>query len=118
MLNLVKKIAQSISHANNGIISFFKIDYKAKIHLAAAILILIVGLFLDFSSISWLAITFCVGLVFAAEMFNTALEKLCNKIQPEIDPDIKTIKDIAAAAVWVTSLMAAIVGVIVIYMAW
>jgi undecaprenol kinase/diacylglycerol kinase (ATP) len=43
-------------------------------------------------------------------MFNSALEKLCDKVNPEMDPQIKVIKDMAAGAVLWTSLLAAVAG--------
>jgi diacylglycerol kinase len=39
------------------------------------------------------------ALVLAAELFNTALEELCDVVHPERAPQIGAIKDIAAAAV-------------------
>jgi diacylglycerol kinase len=38
------------------------------------------------------------------------LEKLCDKINPEWDPEIKVIKDMAAGAVLWTSLLSIVAG--------
>ena len=54
-----------------------------------------------------------IGFVLTAETFNTALEELCDKFQPEHDPHIAKIKDLAAAAVLVSSITALIVGLII-----
>lgn len=51
-----------------------------------------------------------IGLVLSAETFNTALEELCDKFEPTHDPHIAKIKDLAAAAVFITACTAFIVG--------
>lgn len=62
-------------------------------------------------AIYWWAIVFVVvAMVIAAEMFNTAVEGLCDFIQPEKDERIKNIKDVAAGAVLVTSVGAILVA--------
>ena len=48
-----------------------------------------------------------------AEAFNTAIEKLCDKVSPERDPLIKTTKDVAAGAVLLFVLGAVAVGLII-----
>ncbi len=44
-------------------------------------------------------------LVIMAELLNTAIELLSNKICPQKDEDIRNIKDIASAAVFVTVII-------------
>ncbi len=52
-------------------------------------------------------------MVFAAETVNTAIEKLCDKLQPQQDPAIKTIKDLAAASVLFVVIGAISAGLII-----
>jgi len=52
----------------------------------------------------------CVGLVLAAEMFNTAIELLSREITREERPGIAAALDIASGAVLTVSLAAAAVG--------
>jgi diacylglycerol kinase (ATP) len=49
--------------------------------------------------------------VFAAEMFNTAVEHLADHLHPEVHPSIRIVKDCAAAGVLIASLGAVAVGV-------
>jgi len=51
-------------------------------------------------------------LVFVVELLNTAIEKLCDRVNLEIDPQIGRVKDMGSAAVAVTLLLAAAVWVI------
>jgi len=61
----------------------------------------------------WLFIVIAIGLVWVAELFNTAIEKLCDMVCPEQHPQIKFIKDVSAAAVLVTAIIAMITGCII-----
>jgi diacylglycerol kinase (ATP) len=51
------------------------------------------------------------GAVIAAELFNTAIEALADRVQPQQDPAIRIVKDCAAAAVLVTCLAAVAVAI-------
>jgi len=65
--------------------------------------------------IYWWAILFVViAMVVAAEMFNTAIEGICDFIQPEQDERIRNIKDVAAGAVLVTSVGATVVALVLL----
>lgn len=52
----------------------------------------------------------CFG-VLAAEIFNTAIEKICDIVQPEFDKRIGFIKDISAGAVTLMAILSVIVGI-------
>jgi len=58
----------------------------------------------------WAIVIIVIAMVLAAEIFNTAIEGICDFIQPENDERIKNIKDVAAGAVLVTSLGAVVVA--------
>ena len=44
------------------------------------------------------------ALVLAAELFNTAIERLADHLHPQLHPEIRIVKDCAAAAVLCVSL--------------
>ena len=52
-------------------------------------------------------------MVWTAEIFNTAIEKTMDFISREKHPQIKLVKDLAAAAVLITAVSAIIVGAII-----
>lgn len=110
--SLIKRI-QSFRYAMNGIKILFSTEHNARIHLIATILVFIAGVLLDIDSFDWILIIFAVGLVFVAEIFNTALEYLSDFLHPEKHSEIKKVKDIAAAGVLVATLTAAAIGIFV-----
>lgn len=61
----------------------------------------------------WLALVgLAVALVLAAELFNSALEALVDHLHPEIHPEIRVVKDMAAAGVLIVCLGALAVGLL------
>lgn len=56
---------------------------------------------------------FAIGLVFAAELFNSALENLADHLSPEQHENIKKVKDLSAAAVLVSAITAIAIGCVV-----
>ena len=68
---------------------------------------------LGISAGEWRAVILAIALVWTAEALNTALELLCDVASPEFHPLIQKGKDIAAAAVLLSSIGAAVIGLLV-----
>jgi len=109
----IKKRFRSLGFAFEGLYSFFSSQHNALLHAIATVFALVMGIVFNLSRLEWLFIVFAIGLVWMAELFNTAIENLCDKICPEKDPQIKFIKDVAAAAVLSTAFLALITACII-----
>lgn len=101
------------SDAFNGIVSALKSQKNMKIHIVAAILVIGCGFFFNISTTEWSILILTIGLVIAAEIFNTAIEWICDFIEPNHNKKIGLIKDAAAGAVLILSIAAAIVGLLI-----
>jgi len=106
----MKKLIISFSHAFAGIRSLFAHERNAKWHLLFATIAVVLGFYTQISKFEWIVVLVCIAMVISAEAYNTAIEKLCDIVQPEKDPRIKVIKDVSAAAVLILSLAALIIG--------
>ena len=84
---------------------------NARLHLIAAIAVVLLGCYFQVSINEWILITIAIAMVFSAELFNTAIERLADAIDLEYNPKIKAIKDLAAGGVLITALGAAIIGI-------
>ncbi|MEZ5082422.1 MAG: diacylglycerol kinase family protein [Bacteroidales bacterium] len=111
--NPVKRQLISFKFAYNGIRQFISNERNAKIHILAALFVLILGWILSISPVEWCIIIFAIVLVISAEIFNSSIEKLTDKISPEIDQTAGLIKDFAAAAVLVSAIGAFFIGLII-----
>ncbi len=100
-------------YAISGLMYALRREYNLRIHAGSAAAVCIAGFLLRISTTEWLLVIASVAAVIAAELFNTAVEVLCNHVTPEYHPAIKHVKDISAAAVLVVSASAAITGAII-----
>lgn len=103
---MLKQMFKSIGVAFDGIVDLIKSENNAKIHLVSTIVVIIVGLKLQFLAIEWLWISLAISGVWVAELINTAIEKLTDLVSPEINPIAKKVKDYAAGAVLVMAIWA------------
>ncbi len=104
---------KSFSYAWNGLIKLFKNEPNAQIHLLAAFVATIFGLFLRIRPVEWISLAMVIALVIMAELLNTSIEKLADAVMPKRNEKIGMAKDFAAGAVLIAAVLAVIVGAII-----
>src|SRR3989344_1895103 len=104
---------KSFGYAIEGIVYSFKKGTHFKIHVATAIVVVILGLIYAISSFEWLVVLLISSAVIAAEAFNTAIEETCDILHPEHHPGARLAKHCAAGAVLILSIAAVIIGLII-----
>jgi diacylglycerol kinase (ATP) len=90
-----------------------KTQHNSWIHLVVTGVVLAVGVMLRITAIEWCVLTLAMASVWITETLNTAIEFLTDLVSPEFHPIAGQVKDLAAAAVLISAMGAAIVGVIV-----
>ncbi|MFO7620165.1 MAG: diacylglycerol kinase family protein [Bacteroidales bacterium] len=100
----------SFRFASKGLLTLLKYEHNSRIHLLAALAVIAAGIVLKISMPEWCLIIIVTGLVFMAELLNTALEEMSDVIDPEWNEKIRKVKDYAAAAVLISSIVSAVVG--------
>ncbi|MEP7264213.1 MAG: diacylglycerol kinase family protein [Bacteroidota bacterium] len=103
---------KSFRYAFNGMRLLILQEHNARIHFVAAIIAILMGYILNLTSAEWCLLTLVIAGVFIAELINTAIENLCNVVQPDYHEKIKVVKDVSAAAVLLAALSAVIVAMI------
>lgn len=88
-------------------------SFKTQVIAAAAVLGALA--WLRPAPLWWAIAGLTVGLVLAAEIFNTAVEGLADHLHPEQHPAIRVVKDCAAGAVLVASIAALAVAAAFVY---
>ncbi len=112
--SVVLKALHSFRYAFSGVVALCRYENNVTIHLGIALLVIIAGCFLTLSNLEWCLLIIQIGFVLTAEAFNTSIEKLADRVSPDIDPAIKWVKDLAAGAVLISALTAAIVGILIL----
>lgn len=106
-------IHKSFQNAFRGIFFMMKSERNFQLELLAFVINLFLIFFLKLSSIDTILILMVSFGVLTAEIFNTAVEKICDIIQPDFDKRIGFIKDISAGAVILMTILSIIVGILV-----
>lgn len=108
-----KERGNSFTYAWDGIKAVFRTEHNTWIHMALTVAALVLGWVLHVSRGEWIALLIVMTMVWVAEIFNTAIEKTMDFISTQKHPQIKLVKDLAAAAVLLAALCALVTGAII-----
>ncbi|KAA5537801.1 MAG: diacylglycerol kinase family protein [Myroides sp.] len=104
---------KSVTYAVKGFYLLITTEHSIMVQLTISALMCILGFYLKISAVEWMFQILAIGLVLTAESLNTAIEAICDYIQPNFDKKIGFIKDIAAGAVTFAALTAVVIGAII-----
>lgn len=106
---------QSLQFAGRGLRDAWRSQRTMRVHVAAAAVVAATSLWLDVAPAEAAVLLVTVAAVLAAELFNTAVEVLVDLVVGEQHHDLaRRAKDLSAAAVLVTAVAAAGVGLFVL----
>ena len=111
----IKKLGRSFVNAFNGYKYAIKKEQNLKIETAAAILVVATMIMLPVKKWEAVVLVLVISFVLVLEVFNTFLERLVNLLKPRVHPQARVIKDLMAAAVFIASVGAAIVGILIFW---
>ncbi|SMC93967.1 diacylglycerol kinase family protein [Sporomusa malonica] len=109
------RVLAAFRYALAGIIYCVRRERHVKLHLAAAFAAIGLAWWLELSSIEVVVLLMTIAGVITAEIFNTALEAIVDKVSPEYHPLAKVAKDAAAGAVLVQAVAALGVGYVLFW---
>ncbi len=109
----IKRFIRSFRYSLEGFVHIFKYHQNIRFHSFAALAVIMLALLLQLSRIEFLFILLAIFIVFVAEMINTAIEEMTNLITTEHRKEAKIAKDVASAAVLLSSILAFIIGMII-----
>jgi diacylglycerol kinase len=107
-------LLKSAYHAFSGLLWLAPRVPSLKLGMALSVLLVGLGLLLRFSLIEIAFLVVMGTMLLAVEVLNTAIEMLCDYVQPEHDPRIGKIKDSAAAATAFTEIGGAVVLLLIL----
>ena len=85
-----------------------------RVHVSAALAVAVLAWWLRVSALESAVLALAAGLVLAAEVLNTAVERLADRVCRERDEGIRLAKDAAAGAVLVAAAAAAVAGLFIL----
>lgn len=109
----MRRFFKSFGYAAKGLAFAWQTQLNLRVHLVAAVLVVLSGWYVNLTSVEWAVVLLCIALVIALELVNTALEVLVDLVSPEWNHKAGIIKDVAAAAVLVAAIIALIVAFVI-----
>lgn len=111
----IKRFRRSLKHAWDGI--SYALIHEKNFRIEIMIAFFVVMLMFIFKVKSWEAIVLILMImwVLISELTNTVLERVVDILKPRIHPYARLIKDLMAAVVLISSIVAIIVGIIIFY---
>ena len=110
---MMKRWFNSAWYACKGTILFFRTEPNGKIELVLMLIVLAMSIWLHLEVWEWCVVLLCIGVLIAAEMLNTAIERLSNFITQEQHPEIGAVKDIAAAGVMMVAIASICIAILI-----
>ena len=105
-----RNIADSFNAAIEGFLFVVKTQRNMRIHFLLAVLVLLFGIYLNFTRVELIMLLLTSSIVLITEMINTAMEIVMDYVEASHSQWVKVVKDITAGAVLVASISAVIVG--------
>lgn len=114
MSKRVQDILNPFKVALTGVAVTFRTQRHMRFHVYTVVFVTVLALFLNFALRELIILLFTVSLVLIAEMFNSAIETTVDLVEQNYNPLAKAAKDIAAGAVLITTIIALIIGGVLI----
>jgi len=106
------RIASAVANSARGLREGLLTEAAVKQEVAIAIVLLPASFFVATSVWAWVALLASVLFVLVVEFLNTAVERLCNHVTPELHDDIRVTKDLASTAVFFALCLAGLVWLV------
>lgn len=110
-----RSLLWSFNYAIQGIVYALRTQRNMRLHFIAAFAVLTASLILQISGLGLAAIVFAICLVLVTELINTAVEAAVDLATEGLDPLAKIAKDVAAGAVFISSINAVVIAYLVLF---
>lgn len=114
-MSRINKHLKSYRYSLKGIYLAFRYENNMIFHALAAIVVIILNIMLKINKTEWLITLMLIGLAITAEIFNTALETLADRVTKEHDILIAKTKDLSSGAVLVICFFAVICAILIYF---
>jgi diacylglycerol kinase (ATP) len=109
------RIAAAFWNSLGGLREGLSTESAIKQEVAIACLLFPVSFFVATDAWTWAALVGSILFVLTTEFLNTAIERLCNHIEPKKHEAIRITKDLASAGVFFALVLAGLVWVVALW---
>lgn len=112
-MSAIAAFLRGFTYAGRGFWHVVRTQRNMRVHLVAAAAAVTAGAVLAIGPVQWACVALAIGMVLAAEIFNTVVETIIDLQTRQSHPLARVAKDGAAGAVLVTSVAAVGVAIAV-----
>lgn len=112
-MSFFQRVTRKFGHAFRGLGIAFTTDNSFKVHTGVSLAAIALGVWLGPDPTGWALVALAIGLVFVAELFNTAIEYLVRMFTTEYHELAEKLLDISAGAVLFASFVSMVLGALV-----
>ncbi len=105
-----RRVLRSFGYAGAGVRYLLRTQPNVRVHVVLALAALALGLVLQLSGPELAILALSIGLVLAAEAFNSAIELIVDLVSPDYHELARRAKDVSAAGVLIAALVAVAVA--------
>lgn len=109
------KKKSSFQYALAGIVYVYNHEKNFRFQVWFGLFVVALALVFRLTAMEFIAILFLIMLVLILEMLNSAIEKFADILKPRLELHVGVVKDIMAGMVLISSIGAAVVGLIIFY---
>ncbi|MEK7639644.1 MAG: diacylglycerol kinase [Patescibacteria group bacterium] len=110
-----QSLRNSFRYALRGLRHTFRTQQSFRIQVFAAAVVIVAMLLLQVSTRDTVVLIVMVAAVLVLELINTVVEHLTDLVSARLSPVAQAVKDAMAAAVFVASLIALVVGLLIFW---
>lgn len=108
-----RKFLASFRYAFRGLWYAIRTQRNMRVHLTAAVLVIIFSILLHISTIEFAIIFLAISSVMVAEVFNTVIECIVDLASPNYHPLARSAKDAAAGAVLLCAIFSVVIALFI-----
>lgn len=106
----MKWLKGRFKYAFEGLFYAFTKDSSVRLQGIFGLIVILLGFFFRCTMREWLFLILAIGMVWFSEIMNSCIERCVDYISLEHNLQAKHIKDMAAGAVFIMSVLAACIG--------
>ena len=109
----IKEFFKSFSHALRGLRYAIKNEKNFQNELVVGVLVIVAMIYYRITRTEMVVLFIIIMEVLIMELINTMMERVVDILKPRIHPYARLIKDLMAATVLLSSILAVVIGIII-----
>ncbi len=113
-VSFIAKFFLKFKYSSDGLIDGLLHDFSIQLQFGLGLIAILIAFILQFTDIEWCILIVCIAQVIGMEYINSSIESIIDRFDPSWNLLTKQAKDLGSAAVFLSALLSAVVGMILI----